>query len=188
MDHLNQTKPTNKWKVSTVVLAVIAAGLIAGLLYINYQRNLTAGRLNQITSERNEAQRQLAIAKGDTDGTDTHATAGSDYTSAKGVAVVVTSPAKDTTIKSPLTVSGKVPGNWSFEGQFGVMLKASDGTVIDSSAAKLDGDWMTDELVSFTAQLTWDNSATGSATLVLEKANPSDLSANEDTVEIPIKF
>jgi hypothetical protein len=109
--------------------------------------------------------------------------------SEKGVSIVLTAPLSGATIASPLAIQGEVPGSWSFEGSFPVTLTNQDGVVVSLTSATLSGDWMTEELVPFTAEMTFDASAAGtSGSLILQKDNASGLSENDDAVEIPVQF
>jgi uncharacterized protein YxeA len=110
------------------------------------------------------------------------------YTSEKGVTVTVTSPISNAKVTSPLTVKGTVPGSWSFESQFTVQLVDAQGNLIAKTPAKLQGDWMTDEQVPFTATLTFSHNAGTKGSLVLVKDNPSGLANNNDSVTIPVTF
>jgi hypothetical protein len=98
------------------------------------------------------------------------------------------SPPTDATISSPVAVLGKIPGSWSFEAQFPIQLKDGSGKVVAQTTAQVLGDWMTNQLVPFSAQLTYQTTPSGNGTLVLQKDNPSGLSANADSISIPIKF
>jgi hypothetical protein len=94
----------------------------------------------------------------------------------------------DSPISSPLTVSGEVPGSWSFEASFPVRLTDEDGVVIAEAVAQLEGDWMTDEMVPFQVTLTFDGPPGGHGFLVLVKENPSGLPEHDDSVSIPITY
>ncbi|NCU38625.1 hypothetical protein EOL96_06250 [Candidatus Saccharibacteria bacterium] len=109
-----------------------------------------------------------------------------EYTSEKGVVIKVYIPDSGEELTSPVIVMGEVPGNWSFEASFPIKIVDEDGSVIVQAAAQLQNNWMTEELVPFISVLTFENASSGNATLVLEKDNPSDLEANDDSVEIPI--
>lgn len=113
---------------------------------------------------------------------------GQTFTSKKGVKVLVYAPSQDAKVSSPLAIIGEIPGNWSNEASFPLSVKTSDGTVIASGTATVLGDWMTDALVPFSAKVTYTGAPKGSGVLVLQKDNPSGLSANDDTIEIPISF
>ncbi len=115
-------------------------------------------------------------------------TATTTYKSEKGVKVTVNAPTSGAKVTSPLTVTGSVPGSWSFEAQFTVRLIDAQGNLLADSPAKLQGDWMTDKLVPFTANLSFGQGASKNGTLVLLKANPSGLDENNDSVVIPVTF
>ncbi len=108
--------------------------------------------------------------------------------SEKGTEVRITAPTSGSVITSPLRVTGSVPGSWSHEGQFTVRLLDENGDVLTETPAKLQGEWMTEEMVPFIVTLPFDASANGMGTLELVKANPSGLESNIDTVSIPVKF
>lgn len=110
------------------------------------------------------------------------------YTSPKGVTVLVFAPSKNANIKSPVTVIGEVPGNWSFEAQFPVQIKNSKGDIVAQEPANLLGSWQTTDLVPFSVQLTYTAAQSRSGTLVLQKDNPSGLPQNADSVSVPINF
>lgn len=118
----------------------------------------------------------------------TKQTTSTTYKSEKGVSVTVTAPASGSKVTSPLTVTGSVPGSWSFEAQFSVRLIDAQGNLLADSPAKLQGDWMTDKMVPFTATLQFGQGASQNGTLVLLKANPSGLDENNDSVVIPVTF
>lgn len=111
------------------------------------------------------------------------------FTSTKGVAVELNDWTENQLISNPLTLSGRVPGSWSFEAQFPVVLKDVNGTEIAQGVAHLNGDWMTDAMVSFSATLEFAKPADSlTGKLVLQKSNPSDLQQNADSVSIPVRF
>lgn len=99
--------------------------------------------------------------------------------------VQVTSPENGATVDPSFTVSGKVPGNWSYEAQFPVQVMGPDNNKIGQATAHLNGDWETTNLVDFSANVT-TSGYHGPATLVLLKDNPSGLPENDDSLEIPV--
>lgn len=170
---------------STVLIILLILALLVGSVAGTYvwqnnkvndlskdKENLTA----QVAKLRNEVN-QLKATKTDI-----------VYTSQKGVKINIYTPANDSQISSPLTVLGEVPGNWSFEASFPVQLKDSNGNVVIQQPATLHGDWMTESLVPFSVNLTFEKPATSTGTLVLQKDNPSGLPENDDSVSIAIKF
>ncbi len=109
-----------------------------------------------------------------------------NYTSTKGVAVKLYSPAPNTNLTEVVVVMGEVPGNWSFEASFPIKLMDSKGKIVAQTLAQVNGDWMTDKLVPFWAKLEIEDTAEGELELVLEKDNPSGLSENNDRVFIAL--
>lgn len=110
-----------------------------------------------------------------------------EYTSEKGIKILVDTPTKNESVSVPFTVSGQVPGNWSFEASFPIELLDKNGNSLTTIPAHLTGDWMTTNLVPFT--LTFDATDldyVGKATVVLHKDNPSGLPENDDSVTIDI--
>ena len=110
------------------------------------------------------------------------------YMSAKGATLWLFSPSKNGGVTSPVAVIGEVPGNWSFEAEFPVRLMNNNGTVVAQASAHVLGDWQTDRLVPFSAQLTYSAAQSGLGTLILEKDSPSDLPQNADSLSVPVSF
>ncbi len=110
------------------------------------------------------------------------------YYSVGGVSLLIFTPLRNETITNPVEVVGEVPGDWSFEAQFPVLLKDSTGAIIFHSTAHVIGNWMTSQLVPFSAELSYTGSRTGSGTIVIQKDNPSGLAKNTDSLSIPIRF
>ncbi len=171
----------NKVLLSIGVIAVIAAAT-AGTYY--YQQR----RIETLEAEKMALSLELEEVRGKSAPQASEETDMITYTSPKGVVVTVTAPLLGSKITTPLTVKGRVPGSWSSEGQFIVRLFDSDGTKIGERVAILDGDWMTESQVPFTATLMFSPSALHSGSLVLVKANPSGLPENDDAIEIPVTF
>jgi hypothetical protein len=101
----------------------------------------------------------------------------------------INAPRPNNTIKSPLEISGEARGSWFFEGDFPVVLTDWDGLIIAEGIAKTEGEWMTEDFVSFTASLEFDlPKYKKNGTLILRKDNPSDLPENDDALEVPVNF
>ena len=98
--------------------------------------------------------------------------------------IQVTSPLPNATLTSPTTIEGTARGSWYFEATFPVELVAADGTVLAQAPAQAQGDWMTTDFVPFKVTLPF--TATGPATLILKKDNPSGLPANDDSIRVPV--
>lgn len=100
----------------------------------------------------------------------------------------VTSPKPNELVKSPLTITGEARGTWFFEASFPVNLFESNGLIIGRGIAQTSANWMTSEFVPFTATVSFTPPNTAKGTIVLEKANPSDLDENSDSLLVPVKF
>ena len=92
-------------------------------------------------------------------------------------------------IESPLLVTGAARGSWFFEGSFPVVLVNWDGLIIADGIAQAEGEWMTEDYVSFSVTLTFEKpSYKNNGALILRKDNPSGLPQNDDAFEIPVLF
>ena len=92
----------------------------------------------------------------------------------------VYSPQPNQEVTSPLSITGEARGYWFFEAVFPVRLLDKNGNIIAQTPAQAQGEWMTENFVPFSAQITFTVSETQNGTLVLEKDNPSDLPENAD--------
>ncbi|OGG53026.1 hypothetical protein A2851_05675 [Candidatus Kaiserbacteria bacterium RIFCSPHIGHO2_01_FULL_53_29] len=99
--------------------------------------------------------------------------------------VVVDTPKADQSVPRTFTVTGRAIGQWFFEASFPIQVRDKDNSKVGQAIAQAQGDWMTTELVPFTATITVSGYS-GPATLVLLKDNPSGMPENDDAVEIPI--
>ena len=109
--------------------------------------------------------------------------------------IVLDSPKPAAVVTSPLKLSGKARGSWFFEASFPVSLTNWDGLIIAEGVAVADGDWMTDEFVPFTTELTFINPYQAGdpdfmqrGSLILRKDNPSGLPENDDALEQAVRF
>lgn len=180
-----QSQHSNGSKTLLVVIITISVLLLlGGASYATYLwQHTQVTNLEQKVSQLNV---QLDDAKKGGTGDETQNSM--TYTSEKGVKIKVYTPLKDAKVKSPITILGEVPGNWSFEASFPIILKNSAGTIVAQAPAVLLGDWMTTELVPFSLQLEYSSTETGEGTLILQKDNASGLAVNDDSVIIPIRF
>lgn len=100
----------------------------------------------------------------------------------------ISSPRPNDIITSPLMVNGEARGPWFFEAQFNVKLLDGNNKVIATGIAKTTGEWMTNNFVPFSNELTYQIPETKNGTLVLEKANPSGMLEKAQQLIVPIKF
>lgn len=165
---------------AVLLLAVVALGVYAYQQYYNDSTNDT----DTSTTETSNSD------GGESSGENTNETpASTSYQSEKGTAITVSMPTQGVAVASPLHVEGSVPGSWSSEGQFTVRLLDANGATLAEQPALLSGDWMTESPVPFTAMLEFTAPEAGTnGTLVLEKANPSGLEENADSLSIPVQF
>ncbi len=94
----------------------------------------------------------------------------------------------DMVLENPVLIKGEARGSWFFEASFPVKLVDANDKEVASASAQAQGDWMTEDFVSFKAELEFNQPETETGTLILKKANPSGLPENADQSEIPIKF
>lgn len=108
----------------------------------------------------------------------------------------VTAPVAGSLITSPLTVMGEARGTWYFEASFPVaILDAEHHEILNASGdavaavpAQAQGEWMTENFVSFLATLDFTPPATDTGFVVFKKDNPSGLPEHDASVEIPVRF
>ena len=101
--------------------------------------------------------------------------------------IKIANPRPNTTISSPLTITGEARGTWFFEASFPVRLVDNQGAEIATGIATAQGEWMTEDFVPFSATLTFSTAAT-IGTLILERDNPSGLPENADELRVPVKI
>lgn len=98
----------------------------------------------------------------------------------------INAPRLDLPVPEPLSLLGEARGTWFFEGSFPIRIEDPSGTVIATSHAQAQGEWMTPEFVPFTATIDLPDTFTGPATLILENDNPSGLPENLRSIHFPI--
>lgn len=98
------------------------------------------------------------------------------YVQASSDLISVFLPFPGAVVGKTFTVTGEARGYWFFEGSFPLSLTQPDGTVLFSGIATAEGEWMTEEFVPFSADITVnDQSYIGPATLTLSRDNPSGM-------------
>ena len=98
------------------------------------------------------------------------------------------SPTENSTITSPVEISGKARGNMYFEAVFGIDIEDADGNILGSGTATAQGEWMTTDFVSFKATISFSQSTTTTGFIVFKKDNPSGLPENDLSIKVPVKF
>lgn len=100
--------------------------------------------------------------------------------------IQVTSPQSNKAVNSPFVIEGKARGTWFFEGSFPLKIVDLAGNVVTTTYATAQGEWMTEDFVDFKTQVVFAVTTTTSATLILEKDNPSGLPEHANSVSVPI--
>jgi hypothetical protein len=180
--------------VIVIVLGVIVIGGVAAALWWNFVPRISTSTINsydECAAAGNpimESYPEQCAAGGKTFTRDISGDVKSnEYTSGKGIKILVDTPTKNESVSVPFTISGQVPGNWSFEASFPIELLDKNGNSLTTIPAHLTGDWMTTDLVPFTVTFdATDLDYVGKATLVLHKDNPAGLPENDDSVTIDI--
>lgn len=91
---------------------------------------------------------------------------------------------------SPLVITGSVRGGgWFFEATFPVKIVDGDGiTVLGTSFARAESDWMSTGTVPFRSSLTFSSPKYATGTLILMNDNPSGDPSKLKTLIIPVRF
>jgi hypothetical protein len=101
----------------------------------------------------------------------------------------INTPRPNQIITNPLVIEGEARGTWFFEGDFPVILTDWDGLIIGEGFATAKGEWMTEEFVSFSANLDFEiPEGKNIGILLLKKDNPSGLPEHDDALEVPVLF
>lgn len=169
--------------VSSLLFILLGAVLVVASAYVTYvwQHDKVSKLQSQVVTLQSQVEALQRLMA-------TPAAAGTEYRSPKGVKAVLFAPASGATVTSPIGVIGTIPGSWSFEASFPVLLKDSTGAVIAQGPAHILGSWMTDQPVPFSVQLTYTATPSGAGVLILQKDNPSGLAANDDSISAPVRF
>lgn len=92
------------------------------------------------------------------------------------------------TIKSPLKLTGELPGTWYFEANLPVSITDADGKVLVAKGAQATKDWTTTDYVPFEVTLNFIKPKSSTGFIVIKNDNPSGLPENDKTIKIPVRF
>lgn len=103
--------------------------------------------------------------------------------------IVIDDPKSGQTVSEPITLSGEARGYWFFEATAPVTVTNWDGLILGEGYITAEGDWMTEDFVPFTGELSFTPeittySATG--TLIFSKANASGLPEHDRAFEMNV--
>lgn len=114
------------------------------------------------------------------------------YTNSSKDVIAVNNITAGDEIASPVTITGQARGYWFFEASFPITITDWDGRIIAEGHAEATADWMTEDLVPFTATIEFTKpKQTGlinRGAIILHRDNPSDLPKNDAALEIPVTF
>ncbi len=102
--------------------------------------------------------------------------------------ITIDSPRPNDVVVSPLQISGQAVGSWYFEAVFPITLTDENNKTLATISAQSQSDWMTQDFVSFTASLEFDQPDTDTGFLILQNANPSGLPEHQKTLTVPVHF
>ena len=110
------------------------------------------------------------------------------YVNASADLIRVTNPTSGSVVGKPITVMGEARGTWYFEASFPIEVRDTAGNVIGTGIGQPVGgaDWMTEEFVPFSAEITIPASFIGEAVLTLKNDNPSGLPEKDRAISFPI--
>ncbi len=115
----------------------------------------------------------------------------SDEVSKETERITVAVPTVGAVVTNPVMVSGSARGYWFFEGSFSVELTDLEGNLLGQGIATAQGEWMTEELVSFSGEISTNSGEDvrfKPGIVVFKKANPSGLAENDDSVSVRVIF
>ncbi|MBC8465378.1 MAG: Gmad2 immunoglobulin-like domain-containing protein [Parcubacteria group bacterium] len=105
--------------------------------------------------------------------------------------IQVLSPRPFKKVSSPLHVEGEAKGTWFFEGDFPIEILNEEGDVLGEGYATAKGEWMTEDFVSFEADIPFvidDTKEHVQGTIILYEDNPSGLFELDDMFMVPVLF
>lgn len=103
--------------------------------------------------------------------------------------IKVSNPSLNTSVSSPFTIGGLARGPWLFDGFAPVILTDANGKVIAQGSIVAQGNWRTNEFVTFISTFTYPPQPSNSTgVLVIKNSNPSGLAEKDQSVEILVRF
>ncbi len=107
--------------------------------------------------------------------------------------IIITAPAKDSVIASPVAVSGKCRGWWFFEGDFPVDIYDDNGKLLGQHYASFspsypEEEWMTENFVNFSGSIKFSKPTADTGYILFKKDNPSDQRELDESFKLPVKF
>jgi len=176
-------------KIKTILI------LLTALILVSMATSCIILNRVQATSEESASDdsRQATASKDEeTDETNTEAGTSGDGKDNEADAlsdqIIVFTPLPDQLITSPLIITGEARGTWFFEANFPVSLLDSNENVLALHYAATEEEWMTEDFISFTATIKFEDPETATGFLILDKNNPSDIRGYDAQIIIPVRF
>ncbi len=105
-----------------------------------------------------------------------------------GDLIEVEQPLTNTTVTSPLTVSGQAKGFWYFEGNFSIELVDAEGNTLAEVPVQAMGKWMTEDFVPFEVTIEFESPGDERGKLIFHRPNPSGLEKHDMAYTVPVVF
>lgn len=102
--------------------------------------------------------------------------------------VIITSPELEGQITSPVIIEGQAPGNWFFEANLPISLKTITGETLAETGYATSEDWMTEQMIDFSAELSFETSEDNFGYVVIQTDNPSGIPRNMTSFYWPVVF
>jgi hypothetical protein len=102
--------------------------------------------------------------------------------------ILVSSPKRNETIKSPLIIEGEAKGFWFFEAQFTAELYDAKGNFLGRAILTAQKNWMSEDFVPFEGNLIFTQPQSPNGVLRFLSDNPSGLEENQKVFEVPVQF
>lgn len=102
--------------------------------------------------------------------------------------ISLNNPKPNQEVTSPLVISGQARGWWFFEGSFPIKLKTVSGRVLNLGSIKTKDEWMTDDFVNFSSEISFAVATRTPGFIELIKDNPSGLPEKDDSLYVPVVF
>ncbi len=109
------------------------------------------------------------------------------YLNASADLITVSNPTPDSVTGKEFTVMGAARGTWYFEASFPIEVRDTEGNLIARGIGQPVGgaDWMTEEFVPFSSEITVPETFIGEAVLVLMNVYPSGLPEYARSMSFP---
>lgn len=108
------------------------------------------------------------------------------YSKATADLITVTSPLPGSTVSKEFKIMGSARGLWYFEASFPVKVIGKNGEILAQLPASAKGEWMTEDLVPFLAEVKIPGTYEGPATIILSKDNPSGLPEHDASISFKL--